>query len=216
MDKLSSECYADGMATRKYEQRLRAESAEETRRRILDSLYERLHSAPSKPVSVDALAHDAHVSRSTIYLIFGSRAGLFDALAADLFHRGGFDRVVQAIADPDVRTHLRGGISAATKTLAAHRDVLRVLYSMAELDPEAVGGTVQRMEANRAEGMAHLARRLAENELLRADVTVEEAAHVLWLLTSFDSFDLLYTGRGLTDDEVADVLVTTAERSLCR
>jgi hypothetical protein len=87
---------------------------------------------------------------------------------------------------------------------------------MAELDAEAVGGTVQRMEANRAEGMAYLARRLAENELLRTDVTIEQAAHVLWVLTSFDSFDLLYTGRGLTDDEVAEVLVTTAERSLCR
>ena len=35
------------MAKRRYEQRLRAEAAEETRRRILDAVYERLREAPS-------------------------------------------------------------------------------------------------------------------------------------------------------------------------
>jgi hypothetical protein len=36
----------------------------------------------------------------------------------------------------------------------------------------------------------------------------------LWVLTSFDGFDLLYSGRGLSADEVARVLVHVAERSL--
>ncbi|MDQ0604880.1 hypothetical protein QF037_009225 [Streptomyces canus] len=39
---------------------------------------------------------------------------------------------------------------------------------------------------------------------------------MLWPLTGFDSFDLLHTGRGAPVDEVADLLVTTSERSLCR
>jgi hypothetical protein len=64
--------------------------------------------------------------------------------------------------------------------------------------------------------MAYLARRLAEQDVLLPDVSVEEAANLLWLLTSFDGFDLLYTGRRLSVDDVAQVLVTTAERGLCR
>jgi hypothetical protein len=32
----------------------------------------------------------------------------------------------------------------------------------------------------------------------------------------FDSFDQLYTGRGMSADEVAAALIATAERSLCR
>jgi hypothetical protein len=36
------------------------------------------------------------------------------------------------------------------------------------------------------------------------------------VLTSFDSFDLLYTGRALAVEEVADRLVDTAERGLLR
>ena len=67
------------MATRPYEQRQRAEAAEQTRRRILDAVIERLRKAPAEPVSVDRIAEMAGVARSTVYAIFGSRAGLFDA-----------------------------------------------------------------------------------------------------------------------------------------
>ncbi|CAN5734744.1 hypothetical protein BH18ACT7_BH18ACT7_14310 [soil metagenome] len=205
------------MATRKYEQRLRAEAAEQTRQGILDAVYQRLKDAPSKPVSVEQVARMAGVSRSTIYLIFGSRAGLFDALTEDLWwQRAGFQQVVDAVAHPDAREHLRGGLGGGVRVFAAHRDVFRTLFSMADLDADAVGGAIARIEENRAGGMAHLAQRLAEQDVLRPDVTVDEAAHLLWLLASFNSFDQLYTGRNLPPDDAARVLITTAERSLCR
>jgi AcrR family transcriptional regulator len=204
------------MAPRKYEQRLRAEAAEETRRRILDAVYQRLHEAPSEPISIDRIAQMAGVARPTIYLVFGSRAGLFAALGADLLQRGGFERMLQAAAHPDAREGLRGGIRGIVEMYAAHRDVQRVLSSMALLDAAAVGGAVQRMEQGRSSGMAGLAQRLAEQGALRPDVTVGQAADLLWLLTSFDSFDLLYTGRALSVDNVAKTLITTAERSICR
>src|SRR5262249_39252498 len=44
------------MARRPYEQRARAETAEATRHRILDALYDRLAEAPSKPITVDEIA----------------------------------------------------------------------------------------------------------------------------------------------------------------
>jgi AcrR family transcriptional regulator len=204
------------VGTRKYEQRLRAEAAEQTRRRILDAVYQRLHDAPTTPVSVEQVARAAGVSRSTVYLVFGSRAGLFDALTEDLWQRAGFQQVVDAVADPDARLHLRGGIAGGVRVFAAHRDVFRALFSMAELDADAVGGAIARIEENRAGGMTHLAQRLAEQDLLRADVSVDQAADLLWLLTSFDSFDQLYTGRKLSPEDTAELLVTAAERGLCR
>ncbi|WP_009473282.1 hypothetical protein [Rhodococcus sp. JVH1] len=99
---------------------------------------------------------------------------------------------------------------------AAHRDVFRALFSMAQLDADAVGGAIARIEENRAGGMAHLAQRLAKHEVLRPEVTVDEAADLLWLLASFDSFDQLYTGRNLPVDDVSRTLIAAAERSLCR
>jgi AcrR family transcriptional regulator len=203
------------VTSRKYEQRLRAEGAEQTRRRILDAMYERLREAPSEPVSVDHVARMAGVARSTVYVIFGSRAGLFDALGADLLERGGLERLVEAVADPDARESMRGGLRTGAEMFAGNRDVLRALHSMAQLDEGAVGGAIQRIEERRARGMIRLARRLARQKALRPDVDTKFAAHLLWVLASFDTFDALYTDRGLSVDEVGDILVATAERSLC-
>ena len=206
--------YAVTMPTRHYEQRLRAQAAEETRRRVLDAVYDELREAPAQPVSVERIARTAGVARSTVYASFGSRAGLFDAFAADLLERGGFRRVLDAVADPDPRVTVRAGITGGVHTFAAHRDVFRALISMAELDPDAVGGAMQRSEQRRAKGMLWLARRLARDGALREGLTAKQAADRLWILTSFDAFDLLYNGRGRSARAVAGVLVDMAGRSV--
>ncbi|WP_328941927.1 TetR/AcrR family transcriptional regulator [Streptomyces sp. NBC_00250] len=150
-----------------------------------------------------------------MYTDSGSRTGLFDALGTDLLHRGGFERMVREVVRPDALEGLRGGIRDNVERYAAHHDVLRTLYSTASLDAEAVGGAVRRMETCRATGMDDLARRLGAQGMLREDVTVTEAGHRLWLLSSFDGFDLLHTGRSLTVDQIAATLIGTAEHALC-
>jgi AcrR family transcriptional regulator len=167
-------------------------------------------------VSLDKVAQSAGVARSTIYVVFGSRAGLFDAFADDLWERGGLAELQAAVADPDVRTHLRQGILAGCRMMATDRDLYRVLFSMSEIDPDSVGGAVAAKEHNRKGGMLHLARRLSKEGVLRDDVTVKQAANLLWVLTSFESFDLLYTGQGMSVTAAADLLATTAERALYR
>ena len=204
------------MAERRYEQRLRAEAAEETRRRILDTVHERLRTAPSQPVSVDEVARRAGVARSTVYVVFGSRAGLFEAVAADLMERSGYARLLEAIQAPDAREVLRGGVRAVVELYAADRDVQRALYSLIVPGDETVGGAMRRMEEDRALGMRRLAEGLAGQGVLRPDLAVGDAADLLWLLTSFDAFDLLYTGRGRSVDEIVRILVTSAERALYR
>jgi AcrR family transcriptional regulator len=202
------------MANRQYEQRLRADAAEQTRRAILDALYRRLCEAPTEPVSVERIASMAQVSRSTVYLVFGSRAGLFDALGDDLRHRGGFDRVAEGSGDPDALRALQESVRAAVPIFVEHRQVLRVLYSMAAVDPQAVGGVVDRMAKDRAAGLTWHAERLAAQGLLRPGLTAADAADLLWAITGFEFFDQLYTGRGLAADAVADIMATSAERLL--
>ncbi|HEX6758949.1 MAG TPA: TetR family transcriptional regulator [Propionibacteriaceae bacterium] len=201
---------------RKYEQQLRAETAEETRRRILDAVARRLRDAPTEPLSLDQVAKLARVARSTIYLIFGSRAGLFDAFTDDLADRTGLAGLTEAVANPDARRHLREGIAAGLRMFAEDLVVYRVLFSMNHLDPASVGGAVERMEKRRAGGMRYLARRLAEDSVLRDDVTLEQAADVLWVLCSFETFDALYTDRDKSLDETIQLIAWTAEQSLCR
>jgi AcrR family transcriptional regulator len=204
------------VATRRYEQRARAQAAEETRRRILDAMYDRLREAPSQAVSVDRVAKEAGVARSTVYLVFGSRAGLFDAVGRDVMERAGYAGLLKAVRQDDAREHMRGGLSEGARMYAAETEVIRALFGMARLDPDAVGGAIAGIEAERSRGMARLARRLEEQGLLRADVPVEDAAHILWVVASFESFDALFTGRGLSLEETTRLLVATAERALLR
>ena len=102
------------------------------------------------------------------------------------------------------------------RTFAAHRDEFRVLYSMAQLDPEAVGGAMHRSEQKRSRAMDELAGRLSDQDALRAGVSRRQAADLLFVLTSFESFDLLFSGRGLSARATADALIEVAERTLCR
>jgi AcrR family transcriptional regulator len=206
--------YDERVATRPYEQRARAEEAERTRMRIIEAVFTRLREAPAEPVSLDRIARLAGVARSTVYAIFGSRSGLFDAVGRELSSRSGYARLVDAKHQPDAREHLRAGFRAACEMLAANRDIYRALRSMAQLDEEAVGGVVRRMDEERAAGMARLAGRLAEQGVLRDGLAVKDAEHILWVLSSFESFDALFTGRGLSTRRAAELLVGMAERAL--
>jgi AcrR family transcriptional regulator len=204
------------MGTRKYDQRLRAEAALQTRRRILDAVEQRLRSAPAEPLALDKVAEIAGVARSTIYTVFGSRAGLFDAFTDELWQRNGLGDLTTAVRAPDARAHLRDGIRAACRMFAGDLPVYRVLFSMARLDPDSVGGAVAAKERDRSGGMTHLARRLDEQGALRPGLSVEHAADILWVLCSFEAFDLLRTGRGMDVDEAAARLADAAEQALCR
>ena len=66
----------------------------------------------------------AGVARSTVYAIFGSRAGpLRRGRATTCGERAGYERLVEASHRPDAREALRGGLRAATEMLAADRDI---------------------------------------------------------------------------------------------
>ena len=204
------------MASRKYEQVLRAEAAAQTRRRILDAVGKCLRETPTEQPGLARVAELARVSRATIYAGFGSRSGLFDAFVADLWERTGLGELGRAVGTAGARDHLRAGIRAASRMKGQELAVYRVLHAMDRLDPESAGGAVRHMEVDRRAGLQSLAEHLERDGELREGLTVDEAVDALWVLTSFESLDLLMTGRGHTVDEAIDTLVTMAERAVCR
>ena len=109
-----------------------------------------------------------------MYVVFGSKAGLFEALGQDLLERTGFQRIVDAVALPDPRDAVRESLRAAASVYAAERDVSRTIYSMWSLEPEAVRRTFEVVERGRAEGQRRMAERLAEAGHLPPGVSVDE------------------------------------------
>ncbi len=200
---------------RHYHQTRRASSAAETRRRIIAAARERLTAAPLHNVSLDEIAERADVARSTIYTIFGSRARLLDAVAEDLLARGDFAALENALRQPDAIAALAAFVRECARLYAEEHAVERALLALAAIDRDAAGAA-QRLNTGRAEGMAALAQRLHAQHRLREDVSPLLAADILWLLTSFETFDQFFAGRGLSACETADRLIMLAERSLCR
>ena len=200
---------------RSYTQTARAEGAAETRRRIIDVTRELLARAPLENVSVPAIATSADVARSTVYAIFGSREGLMVAVAEDLLERGGFVRIGQALRGPDVVRAFELSMDVAMDLYSQEEPVGQALLSLAAVDRDAQSAAA-RLNLGRAQGMRRLAERMHEQGVLRDDVTVEEAADVLWLITSFETYAQLRRGRGLTPQQVGERLLAMTRRTLYR
>ncbi len=179
-------------------------------------LYGRLREAPSQPLSVDRVARLAGVARSTVYLAFGSRAGLFDALRSDLLERSGLERLIEAVRIPTPAS------TCVAASAAAARCSPPTATSSGRSSPCPRWTTRPWRARCAAAGRSARAAWLASPAGLRSRASCSpasapsSAADVLWLLTGFDAFDQLYTARGLSLDEVVEILTETAERSLLR
>jgi AcrR family transcriptional regulator len=207
--------YDVNMDKRRYRQRARAASAEDTRRKVLDAARATLEHSPLGALSVDEVARAAGVARSTVYVLYGSRSGLFSALAYHLRDGAGFERLVTAYRQPDALRAFRDAQRESMRVYAAMPELARALFSLAAIDPDAVAA-VKALDDGRVPGMFDLAGRLHAQGYLRPGITVEEAADLLTVVTSFQAFDQLFGVRSLPLDVVTERLLALAERAICR
>lgn len=190
------------MGKRTYHQRQRARSAEATRQRILEAARACLTATPLLAVSLERVAEQAGVARRTIYQIFGSRVGLFEALEQDLLQRGGFTEVQAAFNEnTDAREILEQMLPAGVRLLEREQTILRALYLQALIDPEAANLT-QRIDEGRIGGMRYLAQLLEEQGYIRSGLTRAEVGDILALLTDFATFDQLRTKARLSPEAI--------------
>jgi hypothetical protein len=106
-------------------------------------------------------------------------------------------------------------MDVAMELYSQEHAVSQALLSLSAVDRDA-SSAAARLNLGRREGMRKLAERMHAQGVLRDDVTVEEAADVLWLITSFETFDQLYRDRGLTPQQVGERLMAITRRTLYR
>ncbi|HET9558256.1 MAG TPA: TetR/AcrR family transcriptional regulator [Actinomycetota bacterium] len=200
---------------RPYRQRLRAESSAMTRQRIIDAARQVLTTQPLRSFNLSEVAELARVVRSTIYTVFGSREGLLRAVAQDMTERGGWERMREAFRDPDAWAAIRRNIEEGTRMVASEHPVILAISVLAMVDPDAAVVAAE-MDEVRLQGLRSLARRLGEQGYLRPELDHEQAVEILWVLSSWTTFDQLYSGRGLDQPAAAERLVTMARLTLCR
>jgi AcrR family transcriptional regulator len=201
------------MSPRQYRLGKRAEVVEQTRERIIDAMRELLALDGYPYASVDEVARVADVARATVYYHFGSKKGLIEAVVHDIQQRAGQEAVVASVDVVEPVDALRQAFVMGSRFWAAERDLVHKLTALAAVDAD-VRRIVAAVERDRLPLLARLVERLAGAERLVRSYSTEEALHVLWMLSSFEAFDQLFTGRGLPVEEVSRLLGDLAVATL--
>jgi AcrR family transcriptional regulator len=144
--------------------------------------------------SVGEVAARAGVSRLSVYHHFGSKAGLFEAVASEARSAGRPQG-----GDPDSAAPLellRRRIEAGCDRWSRDPALFRRLPAAAAGEPP---------DSSRA-----LAERLAAADGLRPGCSLKEAEDVIALVTSFDAFDRLYGNGRRTTAAVTEILLRMA------
>lgn len=170
-----------------------------TRARILEATLELIESGAVNP-SMSMIAKTAGLSRQALYLTFADRGELLiAALRYADGQRGlveGWARIRRAKSGRSTFraiVELQANLCPAYKRLAAAFDILRREDAAAE-------AAWQDRQADRLAGCLLAAERLARDQQLKPDITVEIAAEIIWALTSSSLWDDLVSKRGWRAD----------------
>lgn len=184
------------MSPRPYRLGLRQTSVDETRARMLAAARELLVAPMGiSAFTMEAVARQAGVARMTVYYHFESRGGLLDALCDSLALRGGMSRLAGAFQQEDPLVGLSMFIGTFADFWASDRLLLRRLNALAALDPE-LADTLSGRFAGRRQGLRVLLGRLAHDHGRPRPEAFDEAVEILYVLTSFETFDAVAGPEG--------------------
>jgi AcrR family transcriptional regulator len=187
---------------RRYNAARRQEAAETTRRAILDAARRTFLERGYVAATMSSIAERAGVALDTVYASIGGKAALFKLLVETSI--SGSDRPIAALerdyvreireeADPRKKLELYARAVCAIHVRLA--PLIGVLESAASADAElaALWSTISE---RRAKNMRLFAADLKATGGLRENVTVDEAADIIWSMNSPEFYLLLVEQRG--------------------
>jgi AcrR family transcriptional regulator len=172
----------------------RAEAGEALRGRVL-AAARKILMGPEGAVgfSIDAVAHEAGVSRMTVYYRFKSKRGLLESIFDDLAMSGRMDRLAAVFPRSNPVDALAEFIAVFVSFYTSGRVLLRRLHGMAAVDPELEKALRSRGERRRR-GLTVLVQRIAGEKGLPESIEADDAVDALFALTSFETYDSLARG----------------------
>jgi AcrR family transcriptional regulator len=198
---------------------LRAEQAEETRRRILSAAEALFLSKGYAAATLQAVAAAAGVAVETVYSRFGNKTNLLAAIlekglvatedGQDILQQPEVERI-RRCADQGEQLRLLAAFSRGLleRTDGAHR----ILRSAAAVEG-AAAELQQRDNLRRVEGQRVYIEMLLANGPLREGLSADEAADTYSALASPETFAFLTGDRGWTPDRFERWLAETLARS---
>ena len=192
--------------SRPYDNASRQAHSGQTRQRILDAARALIVELGYRAATVAEIARRADVHVDTVYALVGRKPVLLRELIEQAV--SGTDRAVAAeerdyvkaiTAEPDPSRKLTIYARAMRDIQARMAPLYLALRDASATEPEA-RLVWQEISDRRAANMRRLAQDLRAAGGLRADLSIEEAADVIWATNSSELYLLLTTERGWSPD----------------
>jgi AcrR family transcriptional regulator len=187
---------------RRYISPRRQAQAEQTRRAIIEAARALFEQHGYVATTMAAIAERAEVSLETVYAAAGTKPALVRLLVETAI--SGVDEPVAAEerdyvravrAEPDAARKLAIYAGAVRRVQARMAPLFRILQAAAPSQPELAALWTEIAE-RRSRNMRLFAAELAETGQMREDVSVEEAADIIWATNAAEFYTLLVHERG--------------------
>lgn len=188
--------------------------SENTRAALIEATRELLETAGTGSTSLTTIGARAGYSRQAIYRHFGSRAGLLEAVLADVDERGDARGAVERIlAAGDARVVLHDLVAWWAGYVAGFAGIARRVNAARATDPDLAAAWADRMDA--LLGVCRLVvDRCASEGLLREGLKPSVAAEILWGILSIPLWDQLIVDRGWSQAEYRERVNAVAQAAL--
>jgi len=207
-------------AQRRYDSALRKEQARQTRAAILQAAQALFAARSYASTTVEAIASHAGVAVDTVYAGFGHKRSLLSALmdvrvggddeAIDLLDRSGPQSVR---LEPNQRRQLEGFAKDVTRIIERARPVDDIMRGAAVVDSE-IAALRAGIQQHRFQNLLKFVSWVTANGPLRGGMSEEEAATIVWSLTSPEMHRLLRVDRAWTMERYREWLADTLTRTL--
>lgn len=169
-----------------------------TRDALLAATRELLEEHGLAAVTMGAVAERAGVTRRSVYLHFKSRSQLIEGLFDYVAKTEGLERSLARVwAAPTALDALTRWADHLAHYHARVLSVDRAIAQVYRVDPDAAAHR-RRVSALKLESCRRLAQRLADEDELAAEWTVDDAADLLYAVTTSDLVEALLVDRGWT------------------
>jgi AcrR family transcriptional regulator len=182
----------------------RLELSDQKRAAILAAAKTQLAANGYLQLTMDTLARESGVTRQTIHNLFGTKAGVLEALFDQLALDGGMERMRNVMQQTNTESMLASFVEVFADFWSRDRLLIRRIHGIAAIDPE-FGAAVEARNRRRRMAAARIVDQLGDGGRDPEDKTQRIAT--LYALTSFEFFDALAEGYGNVNAAASSVLV---------
>jgi AcrR family transcriptional regulator len=204
---------------RQYNSTRRQAQADETRRQVIEAARQLFIEYGYAGATIDAIAQEAGVASETIFATFGSKR----AILADVINTAvSGDQPVPVLEQPgpqavrqqtEPKQALQLFATDISDRLERVAPVFAVMRAAAQTEPD-IAELLKNQLGIRLRNISTLAERLAAQKALRKELNVEQAADIIWAVTSPEVFSMLTIDRGWIRERYVQWLSDTLIRLL--